>query len=483
MENLIRIFGSRKMAVSDPSDGSSTLSHMDPSATLPSDDASFSRFVALPTEIIHEILTFLPVLSLIALSRTCKTLRDHAFTDALWFKFVKQNVPNQPDLKPYPAESWRHLYISLYPYWFLTRNKIWFSDKSHNGSTMTGHLVIMRYDARRQCIEGLRLVARHGKHSYESWTWMPEVIIHTFNPVIELFRDDPVVKIDPGCYGVHHSARDEIATSSAYPRGVKSMISLCHGLTPHLQTQAMSLWPPSIVPARERVRNESGHLFRGEGHRPNKLSEASESAFRVRRWFDFGSGPIGVHIGEDVMTFSTIAEEYYTPTVEKPWQGIWVGDYSGHGCEFLLLIQRAVDPVSEPPRSSSKTPLRHYYDKEDAPNNVDLPVVEGEDGSCAGRLEAIKLTGDPNVPLGEFTWVADDIGPAGLLRIADERIFKGARVVRSFGHSASRGFRNDKFILSQLIMVDHDTLAQYWEDFGHVSYYKRVDLDMYLKPS
>ena len=31
------------------------------------------------------------------------------------------------------------------------------------------------------------------------------------------------------------------------------------------------------------------------------------------------------------------------------------------------------------------------------------------------------------------------------------------------GHVADRGFQNDRFISSQLIMKDHNTLAQYWE--------------------
>ena len=38
----------------------------------------------------------------------------------------------------------------------------------------------------------------------------------------------------------------------------------------------------------------------------------------------------------------------------------------------------------------------------------------------------------------------------------------------------------DRYVASQLIMVSHDTLAQYWEDFGHISFYKRVNLDDYL---
>lgn len=62
-----------------------------------------------------------------------------------------------------------------------------------------------------------------------------------------------------------------------------------------------------------------------------------------------------------------------------------------------------------------------------------------------------------------MTFVADDIGDEGLIRIAEEEVFQGARVVKSMGHVAERGFQNDRFISSQLIMKDHNTLAQYWE--------------------
>ncbi|KAI4139797.1 MAG: hypothetical protein L6R39_006109 [Caloplaca ligustica] len=438
-----------------------------------------SSLTTLPAEIIHQILTFLPPLSLVSLIGTSKLLRAHALTDSLWAMFVRECVPFQPELGYHPAKSWKDLYTSLHPYWFLVKKKIWFSDKAHSGSTMTGNLAVVRYDPRRQCIEGLRLVAKHGVHSFESWDWNPEVIIHTFDPKVELWADDPLVKINPGCYSQHNSTREEVMMDTGHASGIKSMISLCLGLPPHLQTNTMALWPPHIIPVRERVRNESRHLFKGEGHRPSCLADASENTFRVRKWVEFGGMglPLGVHIGEDVMTFSTLPEECYRATKEKPWQGIWVGDYSGHGCEFVLLIQRAVDPSADPPKSASESPLQNHYDE----TRLTLPVEEGEDGSCAGRLEAIKLTGDPNVPRGEYTWVAEDIGSGGLLRIADERIFKGARVVRSLGHSAARNFRNDKFIPSQLILVDKNTLAQYWEDFGHVSFYRRVHMDDYLR--
>lgn len=40
--------------------------------------------------------------------------------------------------------------------------------------------------------------------------------------------------------------------------------------------------------------------------------------------------------------------------------------------------------------------------------------------------------------------------------------------------------QTDEFITSQLIMISHDRLAQYWEPFGHVSFYQRVDVEALL---
>jgi hypothetical protein len=41
----------------------------------------------------------------------------------------------------------------------------------------------------------------------------------------------------------------------------------------------------------------------------------------------------------------------------------------------------------------------------------------------------------------------------------------------------------DDFTTSQLILISHDRLAQYWEAFGHVSFYQRVDIDQFAVPS
>jgi len=234
----------------------------------------------------------------------------------------------------------------------------------------------------------------------------------------------------------------------------------------------------------------------------------------LRKWMEFSARPLGVsmRVGEDMATFATLPHAAYTPTAQKPWQGIWCGDYAGHGCEFLVVRQLDAEEAGPLPAraewalsarqrggSVSSTGSWSTAQEEEAPGYIEEngdgggngggddagQVVRSEQDSesavYSGRLEAIKLTGDPNIPRGEYTFIAPDIGPAGLLRIANEEVFKGARIVKSVGHIAARGFRDDDYMTSQLILISHDRLAQYWETFGHVSFYHRVDVEGFTR--
>jgi len=77
-----------------------------------------------------------------------------------------------------------------------------------------------------------------------------------------------------------------------------------------------------------------------------------------------------------------------------------------------------------------------------------IGVGDPEERKYRGRIEAVKLTGDPNIPRGEYTFIAPDISRDGLLRVAQEEIFKGARVVRCVGHIAAAGFREGMSVKS-----------------------------------
>ena len=144
---------------------------------------------------------------------------------------------------------------------------------------------------------------------------------------------------------------------------------------------------------------------------------------------------------EEIDTWSTLSTESYLPTDRKPWQGIWVGDYSAHGCEFLLVIHKDAKELGRQQRvirrssTMSGLPSGVVFANEDMSEDCDKlaqTIVNTEAMSdkktqtdelttteLSGRLEAIKLTGDVNVPRGQCTWFADDISDASLIRIGD----------------------------------------------------------------
>lgn len=86
--------------------------------------------------------------------------------------------------------------------------------------------------------------------------------------------------------------------------------------------------------------------------------------------------------------------------------------------------------------------LQEAFDGANPEGHMEGIADDEEQHIYQGRIEAVKLTGDPNIPRGEYTFIAPDIGPNGLLRVASEEMFKGAKIVRSVGHIAARGFRD-----------------------------------------
>jgi hypothetical protein len=158
-----------------------------------------------------------------------------------------------------------------------------------------------------------------------------------------------------------------------------------------------------------------------------------------------------------VETFSALEPELYTPDVAHPLRGVWVGDYGGHGCELILFHQ--LSPT---------------------------------------RLEGIKLSGDINVPRGEYTFEVPDL--EDLIRIADENEWPGAKVISGVGQIAQSQFLERRFSSNaiqsstltntlacftpcQLIWISDDEVALYWtfgSSPGHITRYRRIDVDRFL---
>ncbi|KAG9236452.1 hypothetical protein BJ875DRAFT_503376 [Amylocarpus encephaloides] len=439
-----------------------------------------SPFFSLPSELVHQILSYLGPIDLASASSSCRLLDGLAKSDLCWQKHVQETVPGVELTSPHPFQSYRDLYIAHDPHWFLAKYKIWFCDYF-----LTGKIIICRFDPRRGCIEGYRLVAERPPPTFDPWEADDEVLIHSFAPTCRMHLDQPVVHLDamsresrmnatrpgPPSTARRFTAERPMCIPDHTRNGVFSNFLLAR---PVEAQPNMSVWPPETIPARSRVRNASQEASVGARHQPEKRSQASEQHFRIRRWMEMTNGPNvpGVHLGEEVHTYATLDPVLYTPTEDKPYRGIWVGDYSGHGCEFLLMNQ----PDDEVPFDESSVIQREDESPEE------WQARKKEERVYRGKLEAIKLTGDPNVPRGEYTFVADDISRRGYVRTATEARFKGARVVRSRGHIAARMFRHDKYIESQLIMISHNRMAQYWVGFGHISFYERVDIEQFLSP-
>lgn len=502
----------------------------------------------LPSELIDHILAYLSPLDLASASLVNHTLRAHAVADHLWQNLVQSNVPGQKITSPAPCASFRELYIAHDPHWFLTKYKLWFSDKD-----LTGKLVLARYDQSRGVIEGYQLLANSTKTSSTSNTspslMDTDVEIHEFEPEIKLHLDKPVLQIradslentirattkkepipapasSSSTKGLSRIAQRWVnfgtaSTTPAVPapapapstsarfqrfaaetpmplddRFKHSMFStfmLAKALSPSAAAERSglafpygNLWPPPAIPAAERV--SAAHFLNGTGivrddhplavdERPTRRDQISDKTFRIRSWlerpnassafssgqqlsdwpFDVGSGlfgqstrqwlpsynssssmdssPFATHIGDSVTTYSTLEPDVYTPTADQPWKGIWVGDYSGHGCEFLLIKQNHATPFDE--AAFDATREEHETDTEFAQRKADAKKYRGS-------LEAVKLTGDPNIPRGECTFVADDLGDDGYVTTVEEQPFAGARVVQSKGHVARTGFTHGK---------------------------------------
>ncbi|KAJ4182355.1 hypothetical protein NW755_010404 [Fusarium falciforme] len=472
----------------------------------------------LPSELITTILSYLSPLELIGVSETCRELREHALSDVLWHPLVQENVPDVTLTSPHPCNSYHELYVAHDRLWFLPRHKIWFCDRD-----LTGRVMLVRYDPRRGCIEGYQLLAARGRPDYFQWEGHPNVVIHDFNPQVRLHLDKPILQF-------HANVETDVSRFFSRPDanryadempmaledrvdGMFSNFMLAHELERDISDEMISgrfpysqVWPPPAIPSDHRTRGQpnfvvTGLPFSAPYDRPKRRDEVSEKLFHIRQWMEMAGGMTrlgraagltgivnvlrelhpaavgglpGMHVGEELITYSTLDPKLYTPTPLKPWRGIYAGDYSTHGCEFLLVHQP--DDDDDELLTDEALGIVRFEIESDQEWEKRKAVAR----THRGRLEAIKLTGDPNVPRGEISFVAEDLGPGGFVGEANDPHFGGARIVNSKGHVSDTGFTSSSYIDGQLILVSHDRLAHHWIEFGHVSCFQRVDIDQFL---
>ncbi|KAB8302111.1 hypothetical protein EYC80_005562 [Monilinia laxa] len=402
----------------------------------------------LPIELLRHISSYLRPCDLIKLGTTCRVLSEVAKTDSLWRHLVQQNVPGIKLDDPSPCGSFKELYKAHDPHWFLPKNKLWFADVPN-----FGQLMMAKYDPKTGAIFLHRLVAEKQPPQFYFWGDDNKVIVHCFEPRGEipmpLAGDRSRVRV--------RQSNFMLAKSSVIENPSRKLLK--------------DKWPPPNVPAKSYVDRPTAFDQCSEERwgRPASRSQINEHSFRIRQWMDMNGQ---VRMGDEVQTWSTIDPKFYTPTEYSPYRGIFIGDYSGHGTEFLLIDHR-----DGPCKYDQSNVLEQKEDE-----SVEAWEARKKHARIyQGSLRAVKLTGDPNVPRGELTWFADDIGERGFVRFG-EKNWPGARIVKSVGQIANVGYENPKYIETQLIMISHDILAQYWEPFGHISFFRRVNIDGFLTP-
>ncbi|KAM0424237.1 hypothetical protein ACHAPT_010609 [Fusarium lateritium] len=473
----------------------------------------------LPAELIDTILSHLSPWDLTVVSATCHYLRKHALSDVLWHPLVQENVPCVTLTSPGPCNSYHELYVAHDRLWFLPRHKIWFCDRD-----LTGRLMLVRYDHRRGCIEGYQLLAGRGRPLYQEWLGHTDVVVHDFEPKVKLHLDRPIlqfhanVETDVSRFfsrpnANRHSDEIPIALDDRLD-GMFSNFMLARELELDDAKEKLAgrfpyemVWPTPAIPSDHHVSGQPNFLdtgapIVGPPIRPTRRSQVSEKAFHIRQWMEMAGGVTrlgraagltgivnvlrelhpaavgglpGMHVGEELVTYSTLDPKLYMPTPLKPWRGIWVGDYNTHGCEFLLIHQPDDDIDAALLRDEALGLVRSEME-----SDREWEKRRAVARTHRGRLEAIKLTGDPNVPRGEPSFIVEDLGPGGFVGEATDTRFSGSRIVHSKGHISNTGFTSSKYVESQLILISHDRLAQHWIGFGHVSFFERVDIDRFL---
>jgi hypothetical protein len=266
-------------------------------------------------------------------------------------------------------------------------------------------------------------------------------MISEFRPIIKSFKEMypesmPLLRIP--------NSSNMIIRDGRIIRIRSSDLQFARDLPPEAIDASTVVWPPHALPAPGRTRNMSINNYYSIGHRPQTLAEISQNVFRlsqVSSWHRLGPDADFSRRHDLMETWGTISREAYTPTKQKPFRGIWVGDYNGHGAEFVAFLQPGPEDYVKVPAHAIEVINRlddldsRQFSEEDLSGLIEERF---EGAQISGPLMGVKITGDVNVPRGQYSFIVSDIGPKGTLKITGEHSFTGVRVVRGVAHVAGR---------------------------------------------
>lgn len=442
----------------------------------------------LPNELIDTIVTYLDPNDLERTSRTCRILRVICLDDKLWRQHIQEIVPytlpshvparegvarllDQKLIRPGNVTSWLDVWRGFHHFWFILKRRFWISDQSPGGG-----LVIALFDLNSLQIKGYRLLAQSSFEGPPTVTFSERdahVAITSFDPVLTRQRENFTIT-HPGpwtepcsfplgsvSYGHSDGNLPPEVRCTDRPGGNYYVHKLL--LAKDLPSAAIgrntSVWPPQSLPSANRVRNSNlGPLvgmtrgyqpdYESKGYRPENFSERSLDAFRMSnppRSISIGYGRYVGVTPSGGETFAAIHPSVLEPTAQKPLQGIWIGDYNGHGNEFVLFLQPELTDTSY---FTMPEHAQEVLDELDEQYEYDAEADPIPASPYKGRLVGIKLSGDRNVPRSENTFIVPNLGD--VIRIAHERPFRNGQVVRALAHTAHDMFTNGQYKVVRL---------------------------------
>ncbi|KAL1922835.1 uncharacterized protein VTP21DRAFT_9211 [Calcarisporiella thermophila] len=303
------------------------------------------------------------------MSSTCRHLSYLTRTDTLWAELCKKLHPTLNTLGP-PFQCFREFYAKLlHRYGSLIGH--WCGDLKYRGE-----FLFVVWDMTKGAITGMRLVANNEVHGSTPWS------------------------LDPGVRIRH--------------------VDVQYGQLPRFFLRLHPLTGQIVCNTRPMLEQEGNVAIRRAKFYSNIetelwISRESYSARDEYELCDEGSDkqPINDCFALSIRSprQSFVRHERYArldlkrllPQPDCMFQGLFVGDYDGHGMEFLLMT---------------------YY--------------EG-----SKKLYASKITGDINVPRGEVSWIAFMHKP---LRVASEKEFEGMNVYEGRGQCAEPHFIDECFL-------------------------------------
>lgn len=302
----------------------------------------------LPRSIVSRIISYLGPESLARAAAVSHQFRELAYSEDLWKTLINSYLP-EPIETCKSAPSFRRLYIAFHPYWFIPKFRFWLSDEEHNGQ-----LVFAQFNTNLLCIEAWPVVGYREHSEKPSSNIDAEVTIR--RPDVRVHVDEHQLIFRFGVRdgewdgnedhaGSRHARAAVMYDEDAAASGSQMELSL--GCTwPEAPIGGdLRMWPTPEMSTEASVPKLSAGANVPASYRPPSSPTTGQPTFRLHEKVGYHShrSDSGTrssrtdserHNIHKTITFGTLSLDVCAPSVEKPWQGIWCGDYFGHGMEF-----------------------------------------------------------------------------------------------------------------------------------------------------